>query len=85
MLSEQVAQQVLLYLLIGQDERIAPLSTREYEIIVLCARGLTLAEIAQVLGVPANRVTKQIEHVLDQLKVMDQVEVAMRDVLADSP
>ncbi len=85
MLSEEIAQQLLLYLLLSQDEQFVPLAPREREIVVLCARGLTLPEIAQVLGISTHRVTRHVEHVLNELTAMDQVEDAMRDVLADLP
>ncbi len=85
MLSVEIAQQLLLYLLLSQDEQFVPLAPREREIIVLCARGLTLPEIAQVLGISSQRVTRHVEHVLDALTIMDQVEDAMQDVLSDRP
>lgn len=84
MLSPEVGQQLLLYLLLSQDERIGPFTVRDREIVVLCARGLTTPEIASVLSLPVNTVKTQMEQILDNLMAMDQVENAMLGVLAGS-
>jgi DNA-binding NarL/FixJ family response regulator len=85
MLDSEMAQQLLLFRLLSEDERMEPLSSREVEVIVLCARGLTNSEIAQVLSIPVNKVRMSIKSILRKLRAMDQVENAMWEVFDQFP
>ncbi|CAM3135706.1 response regulator transcription factor [Actinomyces slackii] len=61
----------------GEDPRIASLTPREREILVLMARGMSNAEIADHLVVSATTVKTHVGNVLAKLDVRDRVQAVV--------
>jgi len=60
----------------GEPEPWRPLSTREFEVAALVARGMTNAEIAGELFVSPKTVSAHVEHILAKLGVARRAEIA---------
>lgn len=61
-----------------------PLSTREHEVLRLVARGHTLVEVAQVMGVSQHTTRSYVRRIYDKLQVGSRAEAvnkAMRQGL----
>jgi DNA-binding NarL/FixJ family response regulator len=54
-----------------------PLTPRQYEVGALIARGLTNAQIAERLVVSPHTVERQVENILDRLRLSSRIEVAV--------
>lgn len=61
----------------GEDARLAALTPREHEILVLMAQGLSNAEIAEHLVVSATTVKTHVGNVLAKLNVRDRVQAVV--------
>ncbi len=61
----------------GEDTRLASLTPREREILVLMAHGLSNAEIAERLVVSATTVKTHVGNVLAKLNVRDRVQAVV--------
>jgi DNA-binding CsgD family transcriptional regulator len=69
----------------GQQEPWHPLSTREFEVARLVARGMTNGEIAEQLIVSPKTVSAHIEHILAKLGVARRAEIAAWSSTVTSP
>lgn len=56
--------------------RLAPLTAREREVLELVARGLTDAQIGEVLGTSSHTVRNHIRHIMDKCGVHRRVQLA---------
>jgi DNA-binding NarL/FixJ family response regulator len=62
---------------VGSDDLIEPLTTREEEVLRLLATGLANKDIASVLFIAESTVKTHVEHILSKLWVSDRVQAAV--------
>ena len=60
----------------GEDE-LLPLSAREQEVLMLIAKGLAIAQVAQALGITANTVCSHIKNIYRKRSVSSRAEAAL--------
>lgn len=59
------------------DDRLLPLSAREQEVLMLIAKGLQIAQVAQALGITANTVCSHIKNIYRKRSVSSRAEAAL--------
>jgi two-component system, NarL family, response regulator DevR len=61
----------------AEDPRLAPLSEREREVLLLVARGMTNKEIAQALVISVATARNHVSHILDKLGMRGRSDLAV--------
>lgn len=61
----------------GVEDELLPLSAREQEVLVLIAKGLQIAQVAQALGITANTVCSHIKNIYRKRSVSSRAEAAL--------
>jgi DNA-binding NarL/FixJ family response regulator len=59
------------------DDQLLPLSAREQEVLMLIAKGLQIAQVAQALGITANTVCSHIKNIYRKRSVSSRAEAAL--------
>lgn len=59
------------------EDRLQPLSAREQEVLMLIAKGLQIAQVAQALGITANTVCSHIKNIYRKRSVSSRAEAAL--------
>lgn len=61
----------------GCEGELLPLSAREQEVLMLIAKGLQIAQVAQALGITANTVCSHIKNIYRKRSVSSRAEAAL--------
>lgn len=61
----------------GAEDDLLPLSAREEEVLMLIAKGLQIAQVAQALGITANTVCSHIKNIYRKRSVSSRAEAAL--------
>lgn len=59
------------------EDQLLPLSAREQEVLMLIAKGLQIAQVAQALGITANTVCSHIKNIYRKRSVSSRAEAAL--------
>jgi DNA-binding NarL/FixJ family response regulator len=59
------------------EDELLPLSAREQEVLMLIAKGLQIAQVAQALGITANTVCSHIKNIYRKRSVSSRAEAAL--------
>jgi len=59
------------------NPRLEPLTSREYEVLVLLVKGHPTDEISELLSITSNTVRNHIQHILGKLKVHTRLEAVI--------
>jgi DNA-binding NarL/FixJ family response regulator len=61
----------------GFEDQLLPLSAREQEVLMLIAKGLQIARVAQALGITGNTVCSHIKNIYRKRSVSSRAEAAL--------
>ena len=61
----------------GFEDQLLPLSAREQEVLMLIAKGLQIAQVAQALGITGNTVCSHIKNIYRKRSVSSRAEAAL--------
>lgn len=76
-LSPAIARKLLSHFRSPLEDQLEPLTTREKEVLGIIAKGLTMNEVANVLGLSRNTVASYVKEIYRKLNVSSRAEAAL--------